>query len=131
MELAPCLDLPSPLLHLDPELFDEFRDLLGSFLFPFVLHLPPSVLVMVPIPCVYQLGRWCVGRSDGGRNSETTGRSRAVRGIGGTKGQLVLVGVKAVHGFTVVVRVRIVLDREAEPALVLHEIGAELDGSIE
>mmetsp|Transcript_7040 Transcript_7040/g.14526 ORF Transcript_7040/g.14526 Transcript_7040/m.14526 type:complete len:364 (-) Transcript_7040:131-1222(-) len=127
MKLASCLDLPSPLFHLETKLFDQLGNLLGPLLFPFVLDLSSLVSAVVSVPGIDQLWGWCIGRTNGSCcHSCAVGTALS----GGTKGKLVLVRMKAIDGFSVVVRVWIVLDGKAQSSLVLHEIGPQLNRGI-
>lgn len=68
MKLAAHFYLPSPLLHVLSKLLDEFRDLLGPFLFPFVLHSARIAVSVGSMPCINQLygrRRDVVGKSLG------------------------------------------------------------------
>lgn len=132
MKFASGFYLPSPLFHLQPQLFDEFGNLLSPFLFPFVLDLSSLVFAMIAMARINQLGRWGIGwrngRDHGG--SRRTSRCSGSRGIGSPKGQLVLVWMKAIDGFSVMIRVWIVLNGKAQASLVLHEIGSQFNGCI-
>ena len=126
VEFAPGLHLPSPIFHLEAQLFDEFGNLLGTLLLPFVLDLSPLGLAVVSVTSINQLWRRKVGRPQYVSRGCTRG---SIRGVC-SKGKLILVRVKAIDGFSIVVRVWIVLNGKAQSALVLHEIGSEFNGRV-